>query len=134
MALKHKIVIRNMFTKMLGSQKKSKFQVRFSEEERHTEAILMLKKYPDRVPIIIQTGDELPILDKSKYLVPRSLSIGEFLYVLRKRMKLDAQLGVYMFFNSNLLPTSALIGDIYLANRDTDLFLYGFLYGENTFG
>ena len=56
---------------------------------RKEEAARILTKYPDRIPIIIERSQhcskDIPVVDKKKYLVPCDLTIGEFMYVLRKR-------------------------------------------------
>ncbi len=64
------------------------FEKRFEESKRIKE------KYPDRIPIICErytVGD--PDIDRKKYLVPDDLSISNFLYVIRKRIKLEPEKG-----------------------------------------
>ena len=54
---------------------------------------LILEKYPDRVPIIIQPSQsdrgQYPI-DKSKYITPRELTLMQLQQIIRKRIKFPA--------------------------------------------
>lgn len=102
---------------------------------RKHEATRIIAKYPDRVPIICErANNKIPKIDKRKYLVPRDLTVGQFLYVIRKRIKLNPEQAIFCFINNQLPPTSALIGVIYEKHKDKDLFLYIKYSGESTFG
>ena len=116
----------------------SKFQMNHSFQERIEESERVLLKYPDRVPIIceksIGCSSQTPNIDKTKYLVPIDLTIGQFIYVIRNRMKLAPEKGLYLFIN-NLLPySSQRIGELYYLEKDTDGYLYIGYTCENTFG
>jgi GABA(A) receptor-associated protein len=115
--------------------------MRFKEEvpleSRRTEAAQILERYPDRLPIIcerVENSRRLPELDKKKYLVPRELSIGQFVYVIRRRIKMAPEQAMYLFVNGSLPPTSSLMASIYEEHKDEDGFLYILYGGENTFG
>jgi len=90
---------------------------------------------------------DIPAIDKKKYLVPSDLTVGQFCYVIRKRIKLAPEKAIFIFVNEVLPPTAALMSSIYEEHKDED----GFLYithvssnpplltpcsyaGENTFG
>ena len=120
-------------TTILGSYKiKKPFSERKSESEK------IRKKYPDRIPIICEKSVRnsllLPDLDKSKYLVPHDLTIGQFMYVIRKRLKLDASEALYLFANGHIMTCSNTIGMAYDNYRDSDGFLYLKYSKESTFG
>ena len=111
------------------------FKQTYTLEERKREASRIRSKYPDRVPIILErNGEEVPNIDKKKYLVPADLTIGQFCYVIRKRLKLNSEKAIFLFINGKLPPTSSLISIIYDEHKDTDGFLYVTYSGENTFG
>lgn len=106
-----------------GSFKKEyPFDKRISESER------ILAKFPDRIPVIVQISKncikELPVLDKHKYLVPQDLTVGQFQYVIRKRIKLTPEKALYMFFQNSIPPTGSLISSVYDKYKDPDGFLY----------
>lgn len=111
------------------------FRQKFSYEQRKNEATDITRKYPDRIPVIVEIGDNQKItIDKHKYLVPMDLSVGQFVYVIRKRIKLEPEKALFMFINNLLPPTSAQLSQIYYENKDIDGFLYTTIMLENTFG
>lgn len=117
----------------------SKYKSQHSFELRSTEAARIVSKYPDRIPIICEPNTQhanpnLPIIDKNKYLVPTDLTVGQFLYVIRKRLKMNHEQALYLFVNGTIPPTSELVQTIYNTHRDTDGFLYFTYNCENTFG
>ncbi|XP_057463895.1 autophagy-related protein 8C-like [Actinidia eriantha] len=101
-----------------------------------TESSRIREKYPDRIPVIVEKAErsDIPDIDKKKYLVPADLSIGQFVYVVRKRIKLGAEKAIFVFVKNTLPPTAALMSAIYEENKDEDGFLYMTYSGENTFG
>lgn len=75
-----------------------------SLEERLSHANKILSKYPDRIPVIIDSYDENLYLDKKKYLVPPDLTVGQFLLVLRKRLKIKEDKSIFMFVLDDKIP------------------------------
>ena len=115
-----------------------RYQNELTLEKRLSEFNRIVGKYPDRIPIIIEkskiNSNNIPDLDKHKFLVPSDISLGQFLYVLRRRIKLKSKVAIFLFINDKLISTSSLIGDIYNQNKHIDNFLYMKYAGENTFG
>ena len=105
-------------------------------EERQNESARILEKYEKRVPIIVSkaVNSKLNDIDKKKFIVPRDLSVGQFIYVIRKRINLKPCEALFLFVNNVLPPTSATLGSIYHNNKSKDGFLYIVYEGENTFG
>lgn len=110
------------------------FKTKYTFGERQRECKRILQKYPDRIPIIVQTNSENLILDKHKYLVPIDLSIAQFLYILRKRIMLRPEEGLYMFVNNTIVSGQSLLSTIYAKHRDECGFLIVTISLENTFG
>ncbi|KAG1883183.1 autophagy-related protein 8 precursor [Suillus subluteus] len=106
---------------------RSKFKDEHPFEKRKQEAERIRQKYPDRIPYI-------PTIDKKKYLVPSDLTVGQFVYVIRKRIKLAPEKAIFIFVDEVLPPTAALMSAIYEEHKDEDNFLYVSYSGENTFG
>lgn len=69
-----------------------------------------------------------------RYLVPADLTVGQFVYVVRKRIKLSAEKAIFIFVKNILPPTAAMMSAIYEEHKDEDGFLYMTYSGENTFG
>jgi GABA(A) receptor-associated protein len=105
-------------------------------EKRQAEAARIRDKYPDRIPVIVEKSErsEIPDIDKKKYLVPADLTVGQFVYVIRKRIKVSAEKAIFMFVKNFLPPTASLMSDIYEEHKDEDGFLYITYSGESTFG
>ena len=40
---------------------------------------------------------DVPEIDQNKFLVPADLSVGQFVYVIRKRIKLSTEKAIYIF-------------------------------------
>ncbi|KAJ9689734.1 hypothetical protein PVL29_012430 [Vitis rotundifolia] len=114
----------------------SNFKLEHPLEKRQTEAARIRKKHPDRIPVIVEKANrsDIPSIDKKKYLVPADLTVGQFVYVIRKRLKLSAEKAIFVFVNNTLPSTAALMSAIYEENKDEDGFLYMTYSGENTFG
>lgn len=112
------------------------FQKTHIFEKRKSESERILQKYPDRIPIIVQNIPDslLPEIDKKKYLAPKDLTIGQFMYVIRKRVQLEPEKAIFMFVNNTLPSTSTLLSTIYEEQKDEDGFLYLDISGESTFG
>tara|TARA_B110000261_G_C12763133_1_gene229383 strand:+ start:118 stop:468 length:351 start_codon:yes stop_codon:yes gene_type:complete len=112
------------------------FKNMHSFDKRIAESTKIMKKYPDRVPIIIekQRNSNAPDIDKKKYLVPIDLTVGQLIFVIRRRMKLEKEMAIFVFCKNILPPTSQLINDLYNNSKDDDGFLYIIYASENTFG
>ncbi|KAJ4833723.1 Autophagy- protein 8f [Turnera subulata] len=71
---------------------------------RRAEAARIREKYPDRIPVIVEKAErsDIPNIDKKKYLVPADLTVGQFVYVIRKRIKLSAEKAIFIFVDNVL--------------------------------
>lgn len=108
-----------------------------SLETRKAETKSVLKKYPDRAPVMVfksEHTDTVQDIDKNKYLVPRDLTFGNFAFVIRKRIKVNPENAIYIFVNQTLAQSSERVGDVYDRCKSEDGFLYCVYSGEATFG
>jgi GABA(A) receptor-associated protein len=104
-------------------------------EKRQEESARICKKYPDRIPLIIEPADNAPAIDKNKYLVPKELTFGQLKFVVRKRTKLVPEQALFFFIDGSIIPAdSSLIGHLFDKNKNVDGFLYIQYTLENTFG
>ena len=96
----------------------SQFKHNYLFQDRFLESHRVLDKYPDRIPIICEKSytrnqNQLPNIDKNKYLVPFDLTLGQFIYVIRKRMNLKPEKALFLFMNGIIPPSTSMIGDLY---------------------
>lgn len=124
---------------------RSKFKDEHPFEKRKAEAERIRQKYSDRIPVSISHFDDLAVtafitntsrrpqvicekveksdiatIDKKKYLVPADLTVGQFVYVIRKRIKLSPEKAIFIFVDEVLPPTAALMSSIYEEHKDED--------------
>nr|CAD7262188.1 unnamed protein product [Timema shepardi] len=100
-------------------------------EKRKAEGEKIRRKYPERVPVrgdltkalnnpfsfavIVEKAPKARIgdLDKKKYLVPSDLTVGQFYFLIRKRIHLRPEDALFFFVNNVIPPTSATMGSLY---------------------
>ena len=107
------------------------FKKEHTLEHRSNESSRILAKYPARLPLIVES--KTIKIDKRKFLVPSDLTIGQFVYVIRKRVKLKPEDAIFIFINGTLPATTSLISQVYEEHKDEDNFLYVQISQESTF-
>ena len=112
------------------------FKEKYPFEKRKNEAENVYHKYPDRVPVIVQKyyKSNLPEVDKCKYLVPKDMTISQFMFVVRKRIQLDSTQALFFTVSNGLVAGSKIIMELYDEYKDEDGFLYITYTEENVFG
>ncbi len=107
-------------------------------QERITEYERISSKYPNQIPVICERSkssrNDIPVINKSKFLVPKDLTCGQFIQVIRSRVKIPPEKAIFLFVGSNIPSGNQLMSDIYGNYKDADGFLYITYTGENTFG
>lgn len=98
----------------------------------------ILKKHPDRIPIIIEKDPKAQIkdIDCSKFLVPKNLTVQELIYLIRKKLDLSKQASLFMLVNGNKSVTGeAGLQETYEKYKDKDDgYLYIIYTSELTWG
>eukprot|EP00485_Elphidium_margaritaceum_P022911 CAMPEP_0202710618 /NCGR_PEP_ID=MMETSP1385-20130828/22578_1 /ASSEMBLY_ACC=CAM_ASM_000861 /TAXON_ID=933848 /ORGANISM="Elphidium margaritaceum" /LENGTH=117 /DNA_ID=CAMNT_0049370197 /DNA_START=65 /DNA_END=418 /DNA_ORIENTATION=- len=112
------------------------FKQQHSLQERQKKAQKVLQKYPDRVPIICEKDPKSAIqqMERTKILVPKELSVAQFIKVIRKRINLQPEQSIFLFINDTLVLNAKMMIDVYSEHKDEDGFLYVSYSTENTFG
>ena len=92
------------------------------------------EKFPDRVPIIFVCHKDI-LLERKKYLVISTTTLGELLVLVRRNIKLKRSEAIYPMINNTLAPNTSQLSTLYEqhANPDDEI-LYIYLTKENTFG
>ena len=110
--------------------------------ERKAECARIRAKYPERIPVIVErqedgpkeTSTSVPSMDRKKFLVPADLTIGQFVYIIRKRIRIAPEQAIFVFVHNTLPTVSSTVAQVYDERRDEDGFLYLVYSGERTFG
>jgi len=96
----------------------------------------ILQKYKKRIPVLVWEQGPGIDMKKRKFIVPVDITLGQFLYVLRKQIKniTDAD-GIYIFITGHnvMIPVGDLMSCIYKQYNDNG-FLRLTVTKENTFG
>jgi GABA(A) receptor-associated protein len=113
-----------------------KFVFQYDKEKRIKEVETVKEKHPDCIAIIAEEkpGSKL-FITKKKFIVSSNLSVGGFMFALRKRMNLEPEAALFIFINNNISPpTGSILGEIYTKHKDVDGFLKITFCEENVFG
>ncbi len=107
-----------------------------SLEQRKTESQRIMSRYPGRIPIIVNKAKhtDVPDLDKHKFITPAELTVGQFIYIVRRRLEMPPEKSLFLFVNNTLPTTSTLMSQLYEYHKAEDGFLYMIYAGESTFG
>jgi len=130
----------NLIPKIIGgkSNTDNDFKKKYSFKDRKEESKRVLNKYPDRIPVICQkrnVNDDTPSIKKTKFLVPKELTVAQFMSVVRKKIDLSEEKALFFYVNNFSIPNaSEELQNIYYKEKDEDQFLYFTYCAENTFG
>ncbi|XP_067120025.1 uncharacterized protein [Centruroides vittatus] len=107
-----------------------------SLEQRRKEGKKIREKYPDRVPVIVEKVPDTRIndLDKKKYLVPSDLTVGQFYFIIRKKVNLRSEDALFLFVNNTIPIVSDTMGFLYQQNHEEDYFMYIAYSDESVYG
>jgi GABA(A) receptor-associated protein len=92
--------------------------------------------HPGRIPVFITKAvkSDVPDIPKHKYLVPSDISIGNFIFIIRKQILLPPEKALYLFINNTLPPSTMRMGEAYNAYKGSDGALHIVYASESTFG
>ncbi|XP_011811086.1 PREDICTED: microtubule-associated proteins 1A/1B light chain 3C [Colobus angolensis palliatus] len=114
------------------------FKQRKSLAIRQEEVAGIRAKFPNKIPVVVERYPRetfLPLLDKTKFLVPQELTMTQFLSIIRSRMVLRATEAFYLLVNNkSLVSTSVTMAEIYRDYKDEDGFVYMTYASQETFG
>uniref|UniRef100_A0A6M2DV44 Putative microtubule-associated anchor protein involved in autophagy and membrane trafficking n=1 Tax=Xenopsylla cheopis TaxID=163159 RepID=A0A6M2DV44_XENCH len=115
-----------------------KFKHQKSFETRKDEAYLIRTKYPNKIPIIVERytkEQNLPLIDRSKFLVLQDVTISQLSTLLRDRMRVGPNQAFYLLINERTMAgMSKTLGEIYKEHKDDDGFLYVTYASQEAYG
>lgn len=100
----------------------------------------IMVQHPTRVPCWIDKAENdksLPETDDSrkKYLIEKEMTVGQVMYIIRRRVKIDEKKAIFLFVDGSILPTSTqTVGELYRQHARADAMLYLTYRSESTFG
>jgi len=114
------------------------FKQRKTFAQRKEEVADIRAKFPTKVPVIVERYHKeqaLPILDKTKFLVPQELTMSQFVTIIRNRMSLNANQAFYLIVNNKSIASmTTTMATIYNEDKDEDGFLYITYASQEMFG
>lgn len=119
---------------------KDSYKQKYDVETRFNKCQYVKKKYPGRIPVIVEYSDDFPskyrLLEKNKYLIPYDQTLCDFFQIIRRTTELEPHKGMTLITNDGYIPrANDTIQQIYEIHKDKDdEFLYFVLVIENVFG
>jgi GABA(A) receptor-associated protein len=108
--------------------------------EEDTEKLLkesrsIKSRYPEKIPVIVNTKNKKLKMDRQKFLIPNDLTVSQFIYVIRKRIELKKESAIFMLVNDMMPASSQTMEQLYNEQMDTNTeMLFVDIAMENTFG
>lgn len=103
----------------------------------HGEINKIKEKYPGKIPVFVTRSlndHDIPDIPRHRFLVPNTLSIGQFIWIIRKQIKLPPEKALFVFVNNTLPSSVTLLSEIYSIHKCHDGALRMIYTSENTFG
>ncbi|XP_063374659.1 uncharacterized protein LOC134662379 [Cydia amplana] len=95
-------------------------------------------RFPNKVPLYVERyirEREVPALGRKKFLVPQELTMSQFLFIIRTKMKLRDSQALYLLVNERVLASHSMtMAQAYEQFRGDDGFLHITYAAQQVFG
>ena len=116
----------------------SKETFTLSEQQLIKKEVEVIKsKYPNHIPVVVNSKDKTIKLTKNKFLIGEDITIGQFMFILKKRISgsKNPSVAMYLFIDDKIFPASQMLSYIYNQHKDKSTgMLFVKVCQENTFG
>ncbi len=107
---------------------------KLSAEEFHR----ISRTFPDRIPVFVLRAKgcapDVPHLAKKKFIVPRTLTLGQFVFIIRRQMSMSSETALFMFVGNTLPTTGTTMVELYQQHKGDDGALRMMYTSESVFG
>lgn len=114
------------------------FKQRRPFEIRKLEVENIRKKFPTKIPVVVERYPRevnLPVMDKTKFLVPQELTMMNFAIIIKNRLRVQTSRAFYFVVNNqSMASTSKTVAEVYKEHKDEDGFLYMTYASQEVFG
>ncbi len=112
------------------------FKMEHTFKKRKEESDRLISKNKGIIPLIIEKSDHCNLnnLEKNKFLIRDTVTIGQLLLIIRKNIELDSREALFFSVGHNIPNTSNTLGEVYEHYKDDDGWLYISYAAENFFG
>ncbi|XP_045487051.1 uncharacterized protein LOC110993027 isoform X2 [Pieris rapae] len=102
------------------------------------EVQVIRDRFPNKIPLYVERYSrekEVPVLGRNKFLVPQELTMSQFLYIIRTKMKLRDSQALYLLVNDKVLVSHSMtMAQAYEQFRRPDGLLHITYAAQQVFG
>ncbi|XP_045454577.1 uncharacterized protein LOC123663984 [Melitaea cinxia] len=106
--------------------------------EPSKEVQVIRDRFPNKIPLYVErfaNEKDVPVLGRNKFLVPQELTMSQFLYIIRTKMKLRDSQALYLLINEKVIVSHSMtMAQAYDQFQSPDGFLHITYAAQQVFG